>query len=86
MRRANDPSHKRGNFEKHLKFIEPQSRYFKYITSINPDFVSFIEARSILANVKNIKNDLATIQIMSLEEQLELFDRIIDWLKKNQAS
>lgn len=85
VRRDNDPLHKRRNFEKHIKIIEPQTRYFKYVSSLKPNLVSFIEAKSVFTNTENIIRGLDSRVVMSLEEQLELFDCIIDWLKNNKA-
>jgi hypothetical protein len=85
VRRDHDPLLKRRNFEKHIKFIEPQTRYFEYVSSLKSNLVSFIEAKSVFNNTENIIRGLGSSVVMSFEEQLELFDYIIDWLKNNKA-
>lgn len=84
-RRENDPIHKRRNFEKHIKFIEPQTRYFRYVSSLKPNLVSFIEAKSVSTNASRIIKGIDNKVVMSIEEQIELFDHLIDWLKNNKA-
>jgi deoxyadenosine/deoxycytidine kinase len=45
QRRISDSSRKRSNFEKHLKMVEPQSRYFQVMKTVSPSHVYFLEAK-----------------------------------------
>jgi deoxyadenosine/deoxycytidine kinase len=78
-RKANDLTRKRGNFEKHLRLIEPQIRFFRAINQYMPDYIQFIEASSIEHNVENIDTKLQ----FEGKYSTELFDYMINWFKAN---
>jgi hypothetical protein len=44
QRKSSDTTRSRRNFEHHLKFIEPQLRYFAMMEQLEPGLVSFREA------------------------------------------
>ena len=81
-RKTTDVSRTRKNFERHLRFIQPQIAYFNFIKSLDTDLVEFIEnkeiersARKIINLTGNSKKRLST----------KLFDAIKKWLSGNNA-
>ena len=85
-RKESDTTRTRGNFEKHLQFIEPTSRYFKEMNQLIPDYVRFVEAISIEDNVKSILEVASSISTSSQQSiSLNLFDDMIEWLRNNKA-
>ena len=83
-RKAADESRRRGGFETHLRFIEPQRRYFRAMQSFAPGRVLFVEARTIEGNAQ-----VVTEQSGPLREQgrpLALFDFMVGWLRSHRAA
>lgn len=85
-RKALDDSRTRKNFDRHLRFIEPQRAFFNFIKSINNDLVDFIENREIEESGK-IVIDLISNQNASPNAYSSpaLFDEVREWLKNNNA-
>ncbi|MZQ83033.1 hypothetical protein GQF01_13045 [Paenibacillus sp. 5J-6] len=84
-RKANDLTRRRGGFELNLGFIEPQKHYFKALNAFIPNLVCFIESVSIDENVKQIHESLPS-QVQEHTYSIELFEFMVDWLRKNKAS
>lgn len=82
-RKLHDGTRKRGGFEKHLRFIEPQKRYFGAMNNYYPDYVEFIEADSIEQNVKKIM-DAATRPSGMNPYSVPFFDYMMDWSENNR--
>lgn len=82
-RKENDVTRRRGNFEKHLKVIEPQKRYFQELDRQIAGFVDFIVAAEVQKNVERIVD--ARGASFDHQNSLELFDGMIGWLKTNRA-
>ncbi len=83
QRRNGDLSRSRRNFERHLRFIEPQRRYFSTMAFLAPSLVEVIEADSIPGNIACIQN-MAVEPMRGTIEVLELFDALVEWLRDNE--
>ncbi|MFE8701511.1 chloramphenicol acetyltransferase [Cytobacillus sp. FJAT-54145] len=82
-RKENDRTRKRGNFEKHLKIIEPHQRYYMALNLFSPGYVKEMEAKSIDENANVIIGHLPS---STLSGDLEkLLDNIVSWLRENKA-
>ncbi len=85
-RKTNDASRTRKNFERHLRFIEPQRAYFNFIKSINSDLVKFIENEEIEKSAEKVVNSIGdNFARLKKPESLALFDAIKNWLSSNRA-
>jgi thymidylate kinase len=85
-RKENDSTRGRGNFEKHLQFIEPQKRYFEIMNVYIPNFVHFIKADTVGQNVKSIFEKVSELPHTEENYSLKLFNYLIDWLYHNKPN
>ncbi|MGM1049419.1 MAG: hypothetical protein ACQEXX_25240 [Bacillota bacterium] len=83
-RKINDFTRRRGGFEKHLKLIEPQKEYFVAMNSFRPNYVKFIEAKSIEQNIQVILDSVSNLSSTN-RYSLEFFEHVMDWLRTNEA-
>lgn len=83
-RRDSDPARRRRGFETHLRFIEPQRRYFRAMRELSPDRVRFLEARDVAASARAMA--AAAREAPPGEEAVELFDRMVGWLREHPAA
>lgn len=81
-RKISDASRTRKNFERHLRFIQPQLAYFNFIKSINGDLVEFIENKEIEKSAERIINSIKDNNPNGISS-LELFNAIENWLNKH---
>lgn len=84
-RKASDPNRKRRGFEKHLEMIEPQRRYFEAMHAFSPSQVLFLKAETIEMNVEFIQASAASLIEENGNESGDLFDKMIQWLRENEA-
>ena len=80
-RKEKDKTRQRRNFEKHLKLIEPQKQYFKFIrdnTMIEVDFVKFDNLSSTKRKVASILKKAVKIE----KNDAEIFESIDKWIQK----
>ena len=84
-RKEHDSNSKRANFEKHLQFIRPQRAYFDYMNQLEPTLVKFINATTVNNNAETIVSFLKESRFKR-KPDLELYDGLIEWLKRNKAS
>jgi deoxyadenosine/deoxycytidine kinase len=84
-RKAGDSSRTRKNFERHLRFIEPQKAYFNFIKSNRNGLVEFIENEDIELSGEKVINSLAG-NVSDKDASLDLFDSIADWLENKRAA
>jgi hypothetical protein len=80
-RKESDNTRKRGGFEKHLKLVEPQIKYFNALNEIVPNYVGIYEAETIEDNVLNIKNQILKSPGITNQNALPLFDFMIEYLR-----
>jgi hypothetical protein len=83
-RKIKDASRTRKNFDRHLRFIEPQIAYFDFVKSINNDLVKFIANKEIEKTGAQVINSIHNSR-SSKHLSLELFDSIKNWLNNNDA-
>jgi thymidylate kinase len=83
-RKVNDAGRRRRGFEKHLKMIEPQHRYFRAMHEFQPNRVLFIDTESIETNVEFIRQHISNL-IQSKDESIDLFTKMIQWLRENKT-
>lgn len=83
-RKAGDASRMRRGFEMNLTFIEPQKRYFEALNALSPGLATFIRSDRIEENVRMIESELPSAN-SDHRYSLELFDRMVDWLRNNPA-
>jgi hypothetical protein len=83
-RKEVDTSRRRGGFETHLRFIEPQRRYFRMMQAFAPGLVHFSESRSTEENVQVATRPDGSP--LSRERALALFDFLVGWLRSHRAT
>lgn len=84
QRKEADRTRQRRGFEAHLRFIEPQRRYFEAMRSLSPGRVQFLDAHGVDENVRAVR---AGGQGAEGERQpVELFDSLIEWLRRHPAA
>ncbi len=81
QRRADDPARRRGGFERHLRFVEPQRRYFSEMQRVAPDRVLFLDAHDVQATVRAV----AVRRAHREASPVDLFDHLVGWLAENAA-
>lgn len=79
QRKERDKFRKRRNFEKHLKLIEPQKKYFKFLqeeTTVEVKFVDLMDLQTAREEV------LALIEATKKQEQnpSDVFEKIKNWI------
>ncbi len=84
-RKASDVSRQRRGFEKHLKIIDPQRRYFRAMHRFSPNRVLFLKAETIEANVEFIQESVPHLTEHSIGKSAELFDEMTQWLRETEA-
>ena len=85
-RKINDASRTRKNFDRHLRFIEPQKAYFNFVKSTNGDLVEFIENTEIeKTGEKIISSTGGNFSRSNKSSSLALFDSIRNWLNETEA-
>ena len=84
-RKESDTHRQRRNFEKHLKMIEPQQRYFCAMNRFSPGRVQFLEAESIHRNLEFIRNSFSGTNLYTVKESSVLFENVIEWLEEYVA-
>jgi hypothetical protein len=84
-RRDADENRRRHNFDKHLRLVEPQLRYFNMLGDLCPGYVSVVDAGTtsdVVGVVESIGRGVATRHLPSVE----MFDRAVEWLSENEPS
>ena len=83
QRKLSDPARTRRNFERHLRFIEPQKRYFAAMEEFAPGLVLIASSELIDQNVAAVARALHSPK--TRPDSLALFDALIDWLGRHSA-
>ncbi|MEL6674801.1 MAG: chloramphenicol acetyltransferase [Bacteroidota bacterium] len=83
-RKAKDLTRKRRNFEKHLRMIEPQRRYFDFLQKRTPIPVLFVPFHS-LAQVKAAIHPSLSLPRPPVSNPDSVLETIFDWLEKTQV-
>jgi deoxyadenosine/deoxycytidine kinase len=79
-RKESDKTRGRGGFEKHLKLVDPQIKYFKALNTVVPNYAGIYQAKTIEENVQNIRNQILKSPGISPDNTLHLFDFMIEYL------
>jgi hypothetical protein len=82
-RKADDVSRTRKNFERHLRFIQPQLAYFNFIKSIDNNLVKFIKNKEIESAGREIIDSIKENSSSNKPSSLLLFHSIKNWLENN---
>lgn len=80
-RKSKDKNRQRRNFEKHLKFIEPQKRYFHFLkeyTDIKVEFVTYETIEKAKLIVQTLIENRSPNTIINLKQ----FEEIVTWLNE----
>lgn len=82
-RRDEDPARRRRHFDEHLRFIEPQRRYFREMHARAPERVRFVDA----LDPDDVVRALADAAHGATPEAhpLALFDHLVRWLRDTPA-
>lgn len=80
-RKRGDSTRSRRGFEAHLRFIQPQRRYFQAMRRFSPGRVRFVQAGGVDATVKIVSAALSGATAEA--RPVELFDRLAGWLRGN---
>lgn len=83
-RKETDLGRRRGGFDIHLRFIEPQRRYFRAMQSYAPGRVHFAESRTIEETVQIVAG--LNESPLERERPLTLFDFLVGWLRSRRAT
>ena len=83
-RKEGDATRRRHGFDAHLRFMEPQRRYFAAMQSFAPARVHFADALPVAETVRLVT--AAAREAVREERPAELFDRMVDWLRGNDPS
>jgi hypothetical protein len=81
IRKESDKTRRRGGFEKHLKLVNPQIKYFTALDSYAPGYVGVYKAETVEGNVSNIEKQILRSPGISPENDLELYDHAINFFR-----
>lgn len=78
-----DRTRHRRNFEKHLRFITPQRRYFEAMQRFVPSRVCFLDGQTVAENVVAVSS---LAHVPTEIDPVDLFDHLVEWLRQHAAS
>ncbi len=84
QRKEHDLTRKRRNFEEHLEIIVPHRRYYGALNERIPNYVKFMNTKSLRENIQMIINHLPSSSTNMNSKML--LNNIKSWLTNNQAS
>ncbi|MEQ9266725.1 MAG: hypothetical protein RLN81_15960 [Balneolaceae bacterium] len=80
QRKEADGSRTRRNFEKHLKLIEPQQKYFRFLAEETDVDVGFVHYTDFTATEK-VVTSLIQSKSEHSKNDLDIFESAVNWLK-----
>ena len=83
-RKHNDPERSRRHFERHLRLVEPQQRYFAAVEQLAPGLVMIASSESVDENVAAVIRALQSHRARR-PVGLDLFDGLVSWLRAGVA-
>ena len=83
-RKEADRTRQRRGFDAHLRFIEPQRRYFEAMRAFSRDRVRLLDAQSVSASARTIRVEAR--EAVAAQRPVELFDYLIRWLGSHPAA
>jgi len=81
IRKELDKTRRRGGFEKHLKLVDPQIKYFAALDSYVPGYVGICKAETVGGNVFNIEQQILKSPGISPDDTIKFYDHAINFLK-----
>lgn len=84
IRKEQDKTRRRRNFEKHLKYIKPQIAYFNFLKENTKIAVEFLEYTDLYKTREKV---VSLIESTSIEKQntRDIFVKTLDWLAQNEG-
>ena len=82
QRKEKDKTRRRKNFEKHLKLLETQRKYFGFMQECFPDLVVFMEFNTVESTAKKVGNHLG-IKGSNGQNSEHVLNTMVDWLSGN---
>jgi deoxyadenosine/deoxycytidine kinase len=83
QRKSSDTTRSRRNFEHHLKFIEPQQKYFAVMEQLAPGLVLGVSSDIVAENVSAVAQALSARR--TRPDSVAVFDGLINWLRAGLA-
>ncbi|MCQ6557179.1 hypothetical protein [Paenibacillus mendelii] len=80
-RKESDITRGRRLFDKHLKLVEPQIKFFSALNGLIPNYVGVHKAETIEGNILNIENQISLSSGLSAQQNLQLFDFMIEYFR-----
>jgi hypothetical protein len=78
---------RRGGFERHLQFVEPQRRYFQAMKGLCDDRVEFLPESTFAKTLEGIVRSVMERPPTSTEgSALALFEEMVRWLERNSPA
>ena len=85
QRRVGDPLRRRRSFEKHLRMLEPQRRYFTALRTAAPSHVILADSTKRDGLVVRVLEALEHLR-RDLPDSVRLLDTMVDWLRANRPA
>ncbi len=85
-RKRADTTRQRRNFQKHLKLVETQPRYFGYMKQQFPNLVEFIRFDSLDETMFSVRKILESLNTKEKRDSLEVLETMRRWLSNNGSS
>ena len=82
-RKEGDKSRRRNNFEKHLKLVESQTRFFGFMKKRFPKQVEFVELDSADKAKNEVLSYIDNIDVNDRYDSLEILETMAEWLSNN---
>ncbi|WP_045235107.1 hypothetical protein [Deinococcus pimensis] len=84
QRRAADKTRPRRNFERHLRLLLTQPRYFEQLARLLPGRVRLMDAASVDGTIAELDAWLPRLR-EGTDDALAVFDQIVEWLRTHPA-
>ncbi|WP_435358603.1 hypothetical protein [Haloarchaeobius sp. DFWS5] len=83
-RKGTDDTRTRRNFETHIRFAEPQQRYFEQLRELAPPRVHFVDATSGEGTSTTVRVEASRCGASSSRFPLNHFDTMYEWLSETR--
>ena len=85
QRKEADSTRSRGNFEKHLKLIHSQRKYFGFLLSTFPGLIEFVQSIDFDATIEKVRNLIPVSKQIPRYDDLVILTEISLWLRANNS-
>jgi len=79
VRKENDKTRQRRNFEKHLKIIEPLKEYWKFLNEETEVEVKFVHYKDLESTKREVMSFIRDVEVLSIDH-LNAFKQIENWI------